>query len=252
MKKMAALILVLVLALSAAGAFAVSPAELLGTWYTGELNDGGVYLLTGDYHLELRRDSTATLVMNGQAKEFKWKLSGEYVELTSEDQEGSIDLYYENEQLSVYMKDFSKEDNSTYNYIFTREQPEIFQVPGIITAETEEEFFGDWSPVFAVTSKGIAKVREEDAALGIKVEFAQITMTEGENVYYALTDYVDGKLKFNGKDLNLQDAVVIVELAENGYARVTLDGVPAEEYNYYLVKAGAAAEKPAEEEAKSE
>ena len=254
MKKIAALVLVLVLALSAVSAFALTPAEVLGTWYTGEALDGGnAYLLTGDYHVEFNRDSTATLVMNGQEKKYTWKLDGDLVWLTSsEDEADQICFTYEEDHFKAYITDFPADDNSrSYDYIFSREQPEAFKIPDVIAAEKEEDFFGEWSAEFSVTPRGVAKVSESDAAVVFKVEFAQITKTEGEDVKYALTTYADGKLQFNGADLGLQDVKVIVELAEDGYARVTADGVPAEEYNFYMVKADAA-EEPAAEETKSE
>ena len=252
MKKIAALVLVLVLALSAVSAFAVTPAEVLGVWYTGEMKDSGnTYLLTGDYHIEFNRDSTATLVMNGQVKNFTWKLDGETVWLTSEDQAEQITFDYRDDHFEVYMKDISEEGDSNYDYVFSREQPEAFKVPEVIAAEKEEDFFGEWRADFAVTSKGIMKVSESDAAVLFKVEFAQITKTEGEDVRYALTTYNDGVLQFKGADLGLQETTVTVELAEDGYARVTMADRPEDVYNFYLVRVDAA-ETSAAEETKSE
>ena len=46
-------------------------------------------------------------------------------------------------------------------------------------------------------------------------------------------------------DLQLGDGTVVVELAKNGYAKLTIDGVPEEQYNYYLMKTDFVADETA-------
>ncbi len=244
MKKYAAMILALILALSSVGAFAVTPAELLGIWYTSEADEyGDIYILTGDYYLELKRDSTAVLVMNGQEKAFTWKAQSEGAVLTSTEDGKTIDFTYEDGVLKANFEDFSLEGTYSCSYVFSREEPEKFEVPDVKLADQEESFFGEWKAEFTVTERGIKKASEEDAAKMVTVEFAQIKVTDGENVYYALTNFDSGKLTFSAEDLNLGKGTVVVELAGNSYARITLDGVPAETYNFYLVKVDSAAEE---------
>lgn len=202
-------------------------------------------MLVGDYHLEFNRDSTATLVMNGQEKSYTWKATSDGAELTPAEGNDTIYFTYEDDQLKASIKDFTLDSRYSYDYVFTREQPEPFVVPAVITAEKEDNFFGDWKAAFTVTPMGVAKVPEEYASLGIKVEFAQITLTMGEDVLYALTNFVDGKLTFDAADLQLGDGTVIVELAKNGYAKLTIDGVPEEQYNYYLMKTDFVADETA-------
>ena len=242
MKKFFALALVLILALSSVGAFAAAPAELLGTWYVGEVQIAkSIYLLVGDCHVEFKRDSTAILVLNGESKEYTWKATESGAELRDAENDG-VYFRLENDQLKVSMKDFTRADSDYLSYVFSREKPEVFTIPAVITADQEESFFGNWKVAFTVASRGVKNAKEEDASKNFKVEFAQITLTDGENVSYALTDFADGKLKCKASDLHIGNGVVIVELAENGYARITLEGVPEEQFNYYLTKVDSAAE----------
>ena len=244
MKKFVALFLVLILVLFSVSALAVTPAELLGTWYTGETTySGDTYLLTGDYSVEFKRDSTATVVLNGQSKEYTWKATDYGASLAADDTKYDFSLDYENDKLTGSIPDFTIEERYSYEFSFSREKPELFTVPAVITAETEESYFGDWKIDFTVSPKGVLKTGEKYSNISLKVEFAQISLTKDESdVRYALTDFVDGKLKFKASDLDLGEGTGIVELVENGYAKVTLEDVPEETFNYYLVKADAAGE----------
>ena len=198
-------------------------------------------IIISEYSIEFKRDSSVILVMNGQSKEYTWKATEKGADLRSA--EGNLtEFYLENDQLKVNIEDFSKADSGYFDFVFSREKPEVFTIPTVITADQEESFFGNWKVAFTVDSKGVKKAKEEDANKDIKVEFAQITLTDGDNVRYALTEFADGKLKINASDLGIGDGVMNVELAENGYAKITLEGVPEEQFNYYLTKVDSAVE----------
>ena len=251
MKKITAVLLALLLTFSCAASLAdLTPAQVIGKWYSTGVRTvyGQEYQMTGEYSLEFKRDYTATLSFNGTEKTCTWKVSGDSISLRENDVYYTA-LDFADEALYFDEKDFSLEDTACSKLVFTREEsPELPVLPEIIPAEKEDDFFGEWQIVFSVLPFGVINASEEDASLKFKVEFAQITMTSGENTLYALTNYTeDGKLVFDAHELNIGYGNMIVELATDGYARITKEDTPAEAYNYYLLNAEFIPEEAVEE-----
>ena len=209
MKKMVCLIVAAMLLLLSVTALAdVTPGQVVGTWYMKSRDEK---IVLRDYHLDLNRDKSAILVMDDVENEYTWSLSGDRVVLGTEEDKYAISMEYtEDGELKFLNQDFSEENARLYTFIFGREEIKI-DLPEVKTAEKEEDFYGDYVYAYTVTGKIYEQAETEVTA---NIDFAQITITVGENTIVCLTDFQDGKLIVNEKKVNAQYPNMVVELTE--------------------------------------
>ena len=248
MKKLTALILILMLTVPAA--LAASPAEVVGSWYVSAItgNSGfGTGTPLADYHLELNRDKSASLFMNGVERPYTWDVTDEGLKIktVSEGPEGLTNYFVKDFVLtadgtltaeSVY--DYGVENGSFKDIVLVREEPDKL-LPVTRPAESEDEFFGDWK-AFRVVQNNVAY---DFADAEIEIEFAQATFKDPVNdaEVELLTDYKDAMLTAEGAAIDRHADAVRCEMTDvNGVIVATLTSKGAEVYRVYFIKEDAA------------
>lgn len=244
MKKVLAMVLVLTLMFSAVSALAVTPAEVVGTWYLqgvtkedimkGEPEGCAFAHYLGDARFEFNRDKTAGIVFDDNERPFTWDIDkngtlkmtppegAEYLGFYDE----SFIKVREDGRLLLKMQDYSGFASLYCCYVFGRE-PIDSTLPAAVTAEKEDDFYGTW--VADRVAKGKYVASAADAGLGdatLTIEFAQATLDmPGAGSVIELTNYVDNKLTCSADALGFSKAgKCTIELNELGLSVLIEDG----------------------------
>ena len=223
MKKIMVLALVLALALSTMGALAATPGELVGVWYLQTRADSySVYYDLSQDTLELKRDSTAVLTMDGTEYTYTWETTDEGAMLTAPD-----DAEYAKYQ-SIALTDGTLTINAElgtdeyyYDYVFTRE-PFVIDIPAKKPAEVEDDFYGSWTAVYSIEPNGLFYI-PDGFFYHVEISFAQVIVSRPDSEdAVIMTNYADGTLTFPGEELSYDYDAVSVQLTDNGGLVATL------------------------------
>ena len=251
MKKMTCLLLAALLLLLSVSALAddVTPAQVVGTWYLQNRDES---VMLTEYRMELNRDKSAVLVMNGVEKGFSWSISGDSVVLSDDEDANAYYFTFENGELNATAKDFSVEETQYFHFVFGREEVKV-ELPEAKTLENEEDFYGDYAPLYTVKGDSLNK---EDQEILVNVDFAQITISNGEYQIITMTDFKDGKLLASEPKADRNYPNIVIEATEaDGVLKATFSNDDGEEgYAIYFqaVEAAAAVEEAVEAPATEE
>ena len=237
MKKLVSLVLALVLALSVCAALAdITPSQVVGTWYLQTRNNYyGSYIMSGDYRLELNRNKTAALVMNGAERAYTWTINGDDVELRAAE-----DADYERKYIELTMadglltldseKDFSEDSGKYYDFVFGRDQVSVTLPNWNVQPQAEEDYFGTYVPYMLFDEQnGAYQVLDRDM-MRVEISFAECKVTKDGEEYVTLTDYDDAEnalvldeslaklLGYNDKakltaELSMEEGILCVNLS---------------------------------------
>lgn len=227
MKKLAALLLALMLALTAFAVFAedtdnlvaeeepaldieaaepvlveIGPGKVVGTWYGVYAESGNLsYNPTGDIHLDINRDKSGVLVINGTEQSFTWVIDSDKMAMrlnTGSTEALNVDpkctLTADGELIVEYVKDGLKGlTGAAYStYTFIREN-QIMQLPEAAEAAVEDEFYGRYQLAWTMDDTR-AVLPNEDNVLTVRVDFAEAEITQGEESETFVTEFTDGCL----------------------------------------------------------
>ena len=178
MKKMISLLLIVCMACMLIPATAEG---VTGLWYMVEMVANDVTINPAqmgiNWTMELSEDGTAYNRMEAmgevQEKSGTWTLDGDTVTVTIEDSPAAFQLV--DGKLTIEM------DGQTA--VFSQEAPEAAVKPGVVAAESEEAFFGDWE-IEAVDMMGMYMGKDMFAAAGMEgftvklsIEAGKVTMS---------------------------------------------------------------------------
>ena len=237
MKKMISLLLIVCMACMLIPATAEG---VTGLWYMVEMVANDVTINPAqmgiNWTMELSEDGTAYNRMEAmgevQEKSGTWTLDGDTVTVTIEDSPAAFQLV--DGKLTIEM------DGQTA--VFSQEAPEAAVKPGVVAAESEEAFFGDWE-IEAVDMMGMYMGKDMFAAAGMEgftvklsIEAGKVTMSSKmsasaeEQSQTFDSRFEDGKLIMEidmgeaaataeaaGLDISsITDGVSTIELLDNG------------------------------------
>ena len=267
MKKIAALLLGLALLLVSVGAFAATPAEVVGTWYLASMSDGysvyGPAVPVGDYHIELNRDGSAKLVSNGSERPYTWETTDfgfELRPLADEEFEYYWYLEYtltEEGTITINTLDIGVEDGSYYDFVYDRD-PHPVVVPTATQAAQEDDLFGTWYAYMIEQDDKTYNISEN--GISAIVEYAQITVKNpGSDDLVLLTDFADGAVTCPSKDFDYSTDVARFQPTDaEGVIRLSMEKEGQELYAVYFTNdlsslpAAPAETEPAEEAVEEE
>ena len=222
MKKLVALALALLLALGVVSALAdITPSQVVGAWYLqSRARFGESYIVDGDYRVELKRDKTALVVMDGIERQFTWSILGDSVRLAKPD-----GADYDNITSSFHLQDgllhlnmeydFSEEGSQLYDFVYGRE-PVVFAFPAWEhRAQEEDDFYGYYELDFISYPAERLVRMAEPGTVCVTISFAEFTVVQGERSVIIMTDYRDGLL--------FADASVMGRQYNNLKADISLD-----------------------------
>ncbi|MBQ6513907.1 MAG: hypothetical protein IJI09_04220 [Clostridia bacterium] len=231
-----AFVLVLALLVSVlVSATAVSPADMLGTWYLGYFDyDSHQASIIEEYKVELNRDKTAVLVLGGEEQQTTWELTDSGAEVVIGDSSTSFYMQ-EDGSLKAYVA-IGAEGNK-YDCFFFREQPKPVEIPEKADVADEDEYFGTYALTLQTKGNMLIPFENGEEILKITIEFAQITVS-GSSVYEGsqMSDFKDGKLIIPAKDLVYSaEGNLFIEKTGTGIM-ATCEGIP--DTVYYLSPVG--------------
>ncbi len=248
MRKIAWILVFVLLAGLAVPASAVSPAEILGTWYLSYFEfEGFAAVIPGDNRLELNRDATGVLVIAGEEKPLTWELKDYGAYVTEEEGTGDFTLMED----GVLKGPVRIGDGYTHDGFFVREQPPQIEIPAETEAANEDEYFGTYALSMQKIRDFVICFENGEELLKAEIEFALITVS-GSGLYYGsgepiavMSDYKDNKLIIpaDGILTGSPEDVLVISKTETG-VMVTCEAVPNSVY--YLTPVGASEEAPEE------
>ena len=259
MRKIASVLVLVLLVGILAPAMAVSPADLLGTWYLSSFEyDGIAARLAGDYRIELNRDRPAVLVLNGEEQALTWEPKDYGASVTMDTRTTDFEM----QEDGTLKASLTIADESSHDCIFVREEPAAAEIPEVIQASSEEDYFGTYVLTLQKTGNILLPFENGEDILKGVIEFAQVTISGSAvgSEYAIMSDYQDGKVIIPAKGI-ISDATddnkVIIEKTATGIV-VTMDN--GSDLAYYLSSVNAnetdehaeeAAEATAEEAAEA-
>ena len=193
MRKIAFILVLALLAGVLASATALSPAEILGTWYLGSFDyDEHKACITDECRLELNRDKTAVLVSGGEEQQTTWELTDSGADVMIGDRSTSFYMQ-EDGSLKAYITVGA--DGRKHDCLFFRDQPKPVEIPEKVDAANEDEYFGTYALTLQKDGNMLISFENGAEILKVRIEYAQITVS-GSSVSEnsQMSDYKDGKL----------------------------------------------------------
>lgn len=249
MKKAFAALLVLSMLLSAVAL--AEAADVAGTWYLVQMEQDGQSFNPADFGmemtLELAEDGTATMNSTSETEPSvgTWTIDGTTVTVTIDDQ--PLDFALEDGKL------IANQDELVMTFSTEAPVGETFAPAAAIEA-AEADFEGTWQA---------AKIGLEGQYYDVSILGADVTATfKGNDItldgflFSGQTlslSYADGALSFSGSDEKSGIEMGIkATLLEDGMMALDLDAGEQGAFTFYMNRAEATEEAPAEEEATEE
>ena len=232
MKKAFAALLILSMLLSAVAM--AEAADMMGTWYMVEMNDGGNVINPADLgmqvKLEIKEDGTAAMDNNGTAVEGTWTL--ENGELTVVDDTGAPAVFTLQDGNLVAQMD----ENGTMTFGREPAEGDAF-VPAEPVEAAQEDFAGVWTVVKAGMDGAYypASLLDEN---GITATIEGTTLTLNGFMFSDTTmelTYADGAMSIAASDESSGLSMgVTAQLLEDGMLALLMDAGESGAFTFYM------------------
>ncbi len=203
MKKTIAWILTAVLLLAAVPALAdITPSQVVGTWYVVKAATSAteIFFPLVEQSLEIKRDRSAELKFGDIVNAYTWEISGDSLWLNAPEgaeYESYIGLKFTDDGLLTgYFGDPALATN--FDFYLGKEQ-NLLTLPAETIAAQEEDLFGSYKAVYAVS--GTYAQPAEEGYVTLELSFAEAKVSLGKQQVVLLTDFQDGKIITDAGDL---------------------------------------------------